>query len=70
MSKEDRVTIDDCRRAGHCVSGVKAWVAEMGISFRDLMKDGIPIETVASKNNGYGDQVVAATKERIAKKDT
>lgn len=69
MSKEDRITIDDCRRAGHCVVGVKQWVKDMGIDFRELMKNGIPIEIVEQKNDGYGNQVVAATKARIKKKD-
>jgi hypothetical protein len=37
-----RITIDDARQAGHCVSGVRAWArSHPHLDFRDFLKNGV-----------------------------
>lgn len=36
-----RVTINDVRKAGHCVRGAKDWFDRHGLDFRSFLRDGI-----------------------------
>jgi len=65
--KPDRIYIDDCRKAGHCVAGVKEWAQQMGVDFRDFMHNGIAIEDVAAKGDAFGHQVIKSTTVRRGK---
>jgi hypothetical protein len=54
-----RITVDDARRAGFCVSGLKTWAAENGKDFRSMIKDGITSEElIASGHEGIVDLVL------------
>lgn len=37
------LTIQDCRSCGFCVKGVKSKCPEIGIDFKRLVKEGIPV---------------------------
>ena len=59
IKSSTRLTIEDVRRAGHCVRGAKAWCEQHEIDFRDFLKNGYPLESVAALKDGYGDQIIA-----------
>ena len=60
----DRVTIQHVRRAGWCMSGVRPYCQRVGIDFRRLVREGIPISEV----EGVDDHMIQTAVE-IAKKD-
>lgn len=51
----------DCRRAGHCPSGIRAWFVERDLNFRDFIKNGIDVDTLLSTGDALANQVVART---------
>ncbi|TIW05730.1 MAG: hypothetical protein E5V74_01705 [Mesorhizobium sp.] len=53
-----RVTISDVRRAGHCVSGAKAWFDRHDLDFRDFIKNGIDEETFLASGDALAAGVV------------
>lgn len=61
------VTIDDCRAAGYCVSGVRRHCVTIGIDFRQLVRSGIPVEDAEKINDAAVQRIVAKTKERLSK---
>jgi hypothetical protein len=50
------VTIDDVRRAGHCVKGAREWFDRHGLDFRDFIQNGIE----EKKFLASGDDIAAA----------
>lgn len=60
----DRLYMEDCRRAGHCVRGVRAWFNQAGLDFRDFLKNGIAVEQIESMHDGYADQIIARKRAR------
>lgn len=40
---EERVTAQDARRVGYCLSGCQQWCAKSGIDFRKFVREGIPV---------------------------
>lgn len=57
------VRIEDMRRAGHCVSGVKRWFEAHGLDFRAFLKDGIDSEILLATGDGLAVRVVRMTEE-------
>lgn len=66
MTGPETVTIEDCRRAGHCVRGVKAWCEQHQVDFRDFLKNGMSVEKALSFHDGFSDQIVARKRAREA----
>lgn len=64
MSDEPVITITDVRRAGHCVSGARAWFERHGLDFRAFLRDGIPAADMLATGDGQGIQVVERTRAR------
>lgn len=60
---DDRITIDDIRKAGHCVSGARTWFQRHQLDFREFLKRGESADLLASKD-GYGNRVVEITRAR------
>jgi hypothetical protein len=58
------ITMDDCRKAGHCASGVRRWFTDQQIDFREFMRAGIPAATLLATGDALGQQVVARTIKR------
>lgn len=55
---EDRVTIDDVRRAGYCVSGARAWFRAREIDFAAFLKDGLPADEFLARGDHLAVDVV------------
>lgn len=58
------VTIDDCRRAGHCPRGIRAWFEKYGFDFRDVLHNGVSARAMLATGDGQGEQVVIRAWER------
>ena len=57
------VTIDHIRRArelhgGYCPSGMRIWCERHGVSFRQLLQEGCPIEDVAHIKDAFLERVL------------
>jgi hypothetical protein len=59
-----KISMDDCRKAGHCASGVRRWFGEQHLDFRAFMADGIPAADMLATGDAQGRQVVARTVQR------
>jgi len=55
------VTIDDLRKTGHCVAGIKRWFGAHGLDFNKAVKSGI----AASVLLATGDQLALDVVEKI-----
>lgn len=53
-----KITITDVRRAGHCVTGARAWFERHGLDFRDFIKSGIAEETFLASGDALAVAVV------------
>lgn len=61
LSAEDDfiLTIEDCRRAGHCPQGVRRWFEDMGFDFRDFLKNGKSAKDLLDTGDGLAYQVIS-----------
>lgn len=60
------ITINDVRKAGHCVAGARRWFEGHGIDFREFVRDGIDAETLAATGDALALQVIEAKAQREA----
>lgn len=61
-----KLTIQDCRDAGFCISpGVKEACAAHGINFRQLVREGVPLEQVENIEEISVQRAVAIANKRI-----
>lgn len=58
------IRIDDIRKAGHCVTGAKAWFDRHGLDFRDFLKNGIPAAEFIEKGDALSKRIVDRKIER------
>lgn len=63
----DRITIDDIRKAGHCVKGARRWFEANGLDFAAFLKGGISEQEFLATNDALAEQVVTRKKERQAR---
>lgn len=56
----DRVTISDVRAAGYCLRGARRHCETLGVDFRRLVREGIPISEIEDMD----DAVVQAVLRR------
>lgn len=63
------IKITDVRLAGHCASGAKQWFDDMGLDFRDFLKNGAEAEKLLATGNGLAKQVVERTIARRGEGD-
>lgn len=63
---ERRITIDDIRKAGHCVRGAGAWFARHDMDFRSFLKNGVPESEFLEKGDALAQQVVDRKRKREA----
>lgn len=59
-----RVTIDDIRKAGHCVKGAREWFARHGLDFRDFVRNGIDEETFLASGDAMAREIVERKRAR------
>ena len=55
---ESLVTIQDCRKVGFCTAGTREWFNSHGLDFRDFVRNGIPVETLAAFDDGLANKVL------------
>lgn len=39
--KPDRITVSEARNAGYCPRGIRRWCELRGLSFKEVLRDGI-----------------------------
>lgn len=61
----DRLTINDCREAGYCVSGVRRACESFGVDFRTLVKEGVPLSKLESIEDANLQRAIAVARKRI-----
>lgn len=61
-----KVTIHDCRKAGFCVSGVKTACNSLGLDFKTLVREGLPLEEIELIEDVNVQRAVQVAKERIS----
>lgn len=59
----DLVTIHHCRKAGLCVSGVRRHCALIGVDFRRLVKDGIPLAEVEDMEDAMVQRIISIARQ-------
>lgn len=65
----DRLTINDCRKAGYCVAGAKRRCDELGLSFRALVGEGLVISEIEGIEDHNLQRSLEKARERIAAKE-
>jgi hypothetical protein len=58
------ITIDDVRRAGHCVAGTRDWFGRHGLDFRDFIRNGIATEKFLASGDDIAADIVKAKERR------
>ncbi len=58
------VKAEDVRAVGYCVSGLRGFLEDRGISVRDFIRDGLPAKTFIGFKDARSDRVVAKARER------
>ena len=61
---ETRITISDCRQAGHCARGAVRWFRDQGYDLKQVMSEGVSAAELWDSGNGLARQVVQRTLER------
>lgn len=54
----DRVTITHVRAAGYCLSGTRRHCATVGVDFRRLVKEGIPISEIETVEDALVQEII------------
>lgn len=61
---DDLITMNDVRRAGHCVGGAKTWCTANRLDWRKLVRPGIPEAEFLASGDQLAVDVVRRKKER------
>lgn len=64
MTEPVRVFVADAVAAGLCTAGIRQWAAQHGLSFRDLLTVGIPIEELRALNCALGNRAAEQAQKR------
>lgn len=59
-----KITIDDVRAAGFCVSGARGWFRQHGIPFNDFLKNGIEAGDLIARGDHLAVEVVERKRQR------
>lgn len=54
------VTMDHCRKAGFCPSGVRRWFGQQGLDFRAFMRSGMLASEFLKTGDAQGARAVQA----------
>ena len=60
----ERITINDVRRAGHCVRGAREWFERHDLDFRDFLKNGIAEREFLKSGDALARHVVELKRAR------
>lgn len=64
MTEPVRVFVADAVAAGLCTVGVRQWAQQHGLSFRDLLTKGIPIDELRALNCALGNRAADQAQKR------
>lgn len=53
-----KITIDDVRATGLCVSGARDFAKTHGINFRDFVRNGVDSAVLLATGDGYAQRVI------------
>lgn len=59
-----RITINDIRKTGHCVAGIRTWFTLHGLDFKTFLQEGLPASVLLDTGDELARDVVAKVKER------
>lgn len=60
---EVMVRIDHARALGMCSRGVRTWLVSHGLSYREMLTSGIPVEKIEAIDDQLGLMVAAMARE-------
>jgi hypothetical protein len=60
----EKITIDDVRRAGHCVAGARDWFGRHGLDFHDFIRNGIEEKRFLAAGDVIAAEIVKAKRDR------
>lgn len=63
------ITVEHVRLAreehgGYCVPGMERWFSQNGLSLREFLKNGYPVEIIENVGDEFSRRVVAVARER------
>jgi hypothetical protein len=64
MAQVEIVTIDDIRKAGHCVRGARAWFGQYNLDFAAFLREGIDAEILLATGDQFAQDVVNRKRAR------
>jgi hypothetical protein len=64
MPSDQKITIDDIRKTGHCVAGARDWFSRHDLDFRDFLRNGISEQKFLASGDVLAAEVVTATRLR------
>lgn len=65
MEEDFIVTINDIRKTGHCVRGIRGWFDLHMLDFPGFLKNGIPASMLLATDDELAKDVVGKIKERM-----
>jgi len=66
MIEEPRVHMRHVRQQGWCASGARAWCAQNGIEWLQLVRDGVPCSQAEATGDHFAITAAAAAREEAA----
>lgn len=64
-TRSDLVTINDCRAAGYCASGIRRHARLLGLDFHRIVREGIPISEVEHLEDQAVQRIIATARMRL-----
>lgn len=61
-----KVTIEDCRQAGHCPVGIRRWFEHYEFDFRDFLHNGIDEQVFLATGDAHAERIIKLKHEREA----
>ena len=64
VSSDLRVTFADCRRAGYCSRGIRAFLSRHGLSFKTLLICGYSVDAIEATGDEMALRVIRQIRAR------
>jgi len=58
------ITINDARKAGYCVNGMRKWARHHNLDFKDFVKNGLPASKLLATGDQLGINIVNRAKDK------
>ena len=60
----NRLTVQDCRDCGYCVKGIREHCSLLGVDFRRMVREGIPLTEIEGLDDAIAQKCIARARER------